>query len=84
MFVYSAADASELLGGDMNEGTAATGDGSYQKKITPWEMMLETDVDLTKTLAREKVKGKRVRGKTLLLRASLSLSLSLGYIASKE
>lgn len=32
---------------------------SFQKKIMPWEMMLESDIDLTKSLARLNVSVER-------------------------
>lgn len=32
---------------------------SFQKKIMPWEMMLESDIDLTKSLARHNVSVER-------------------------
>ncbi|KAI8096188.1 uncharacterized protein BX664DRAFT_323334 [Halteromyces radiatus] len=60
-FIYSAADPSELVGHFEDDGTITnTQDNgtaqqdSYQKKIMPWEMMLETDIDLTKALVKEK------------------------------
>ncbi|CAO3587682.1 unnamed protein product [Absidia cylindrospora] len=60
VFVYSGADPTELMDGGENssmekdQNIGADIGESYQKKITPWEMMLETDVDLTKSLVKKK------------------------------
>ncbi|ORX62740.1 hypothetical protein DM01DRAFT_1403192 [Hesseltinella vesiculosa] len=53
--LYSSADPVEQLPGmqPSEEGKDIL-DESYQKKITPWEVMLETDIDLTKALVTEK------------------------------
>lgn len=62
--VYTCADPSELMGfpeqqNDQPAEIDHTGNRleeiSYQKKIMPWEMMLETDVELTKSLVQKKV-----------------------------
>ncbi|ORZ16603.1 hypothetical protein BCR42DRAFT_415426 [Absidia repens] len=59
-FLYSGTDPTELTDNGENRFTEkdqnidADIDESYQKKITPWEMMLETDVDLTKSLVKKK------------------------------
>ncbi|KAI8138427.1 hypothetical protein BJV82DRAFT_631498 [Fennellomyces sp. T-0311] len=37
-----------------SEQSSVNQDVSYQKKIMPWEMMLETDVELTKSLVKDK------------------------------
>ncbi|KAF7728535.1 Tar (HIV-1) RNA binding protein 1 [Apophysomyces ossiformis] len=54
--IYTSADPAELISITDQETNAVAGSGeaSYQKKITPWEMMLETDVDLTKSLVQKK------------------------------
>ncbi|KAI7864646.1 hypothetical protein BDF14DRAFT_1987237 [Spinellus fusiger] len=58
---YTAADPSELVGIESQAATKESSvsntnndEVSYQKKIMPWEMMLETDADLTKTLVQKK------------------------------
>ncbi|CEP13385.1 hypothetical protein [Parasitella parasitica] len=53
------------ISGSNNTG-AVIGDDVYQKKIMPWEMMLETDMDLTKNLHR-----KNRRSNDLIVVASL-------------
>ncbi|KAG0167145.1 Tar (HIV-1) RNA binding protein 1 [Apophysomyces sp. BC1034] len=54
--VYTSADPAEMVDVTDQETkpVVASGEISYQKKITPWEMMLETDVDLTKSLVQKK------------------------------
>ncbi|KAI9277942.1 hypothetical protein BC943DRAFT_298425 [Umbelopsis sp. AD052] len=47
----SAGSLEELLANDPAP-TENTDDASFQKKIMPWEMMLESDIDLTKNLVR--------------------------------
>ncbi|KAI8643710.1 hypothetical protein BD408DRAFT_341945 [Parasitella parasitica] len=57
---YTSADDSEMIGIEEEienaqaEANNAASDVVYQKKIMPWEMMLETDMDLTKSLHRKK------------------------------
>ena len=48
-------------------------DISFQKKIMPWEMMLQSDIDLTKSLVQHNVSN------TLIL-TLLGLSLTLHMI----
>lgn len=71
---YTCADPSEMIGIEEEienaqaEATnnAAAADDVYQKKIMPWEMMLETDMDLTKNLHK-----KNRRSNDLIVVASL-------------
>lgn len=59
--IYTSADASEMIGLDeeikLAEANSSTSDTTLeeviQKKIMPWEMMLETDMDLTKNLVQK-------------------------------
>ncbi|CEJ01490.1 hypothetical protein RMCBS344292_15515 [Rhizopus microsporus] len=58
--VYTAADPSELIGTEQSDAMATidtpsnqSSEDVYQKKIMPWEMMLETDMDLTKNLVKK-------------------------------
>ncbi|ORE02050.1 hypothetical protein BCV72DRAFT_252709 [Rhizopus microsporus var. microsporus] len=58
--VYTAADPSELIGTEQPDAMATidtlsnqSSEDVYQKKIMPWEMMLETDMDLTKNLVKK-------------------------------
>ncbi|KAG1589375.1 hypothetical protein G6F48_004655 [Rhizopus delemar] len=56
--IYTAADPTELIGvvEEQDENvpeTVQTAEDVYQKKIMPWEMMLETDMDLTKNLVKK-------------------------------
>ncbi|KAI8390273.1 hypothetical protein BD560DRAFT_362076 [Blakeslea trispora] len=60
--VYTSADPSELIAiqdeteqQQVNTESSITED-VFQKKIMPWEMMLETDMDLTKHLVQQKRK----------------------------
>lgn len=53
---YASADPVDLF--DDEEATPkeeAEEETLFQKKITPWEMMLQTDIDLTKGLVQQKV-----------------------------
>ncbi|KAI9323060.1 hypothetical protein BX666DRAFT_2016546 [Dichotomocladium elegans] len=59
--VYTSVDPNELLEEPLSPtkkydaaASNASEEASYQKKIMPWEMMLETDVDLTKSLVQKK------------------------------
>ncbi|RCH82928.1 Tar (HIV-1) RNA binding protein 1 [Rhizopus azygosporus] len=58
--VYTAADPSELIGTEQPDAMVMidtpsnqSSEDVYQKKIMPWEMMLETDMDLTKNLVKK-------------------------------
>jgi tRNA guanosine-2'-O-methyltransferase len=58
--LYTAADPSEMIGIEeeieLAEAGSTTSNGLeevIQKKIMPWEMMLETDMDLTKNLVQK-------------------------------
>ncbi|CAO3617655.1 unnamed protein product [Cunninghamella echinulata] len=55
-YKYAACDPTEEINTDKQDKKCidVTADDSYQKKITPWEMMLQTDIDLTKTLVKDK------------------------------
>ncbi|CAO3698396.1 unnamed protein product [Rhizopus stolonifer] len=54
---YTAADPTELIGLEeepiVDTPQTTTTEDVYQKKIMPWEMMLETDMDLTKNLVKK-------------------------------
>ncbi|EPB84910.1 hypothetical protein HMPREF1544_08345 [Mucor circinelloides 1006PhL] len=71
---YTCADPSEMIGIEEEienaqaeaTGNTAAADDVYQKKIMPWEMMLETDMDLTKNLHK-----KNRRSNDLIVVASL-------------
>lgn len=71
---YTSADPSEMIGSIEEEientqeeaNITSTTDDVYQKKIMPWEMMLETDMDLTKNLHK-----KNRRSNDLIVVASL-------------
>lgn len=72
---YTSADPSEMIGIEQEIENAqaeaaassnAAADDVYQKKIMPWEMMLETDMDLTKHLHK-----KNRRSNDLIVVASL-------------
>ncbi|KAI8074159.1 hypothetical protein BC940DRAFT_290184 [Gongronella butleri] len=54
--LYTSSDPIEELVDDQsfNQADKDRLDESYQKKITPWEVMLQTDIDLTKSLVTEK------------------------------
>ncbi|KAI9019565.1 hypothetical protein CLU79DRAFT_888618 [Phycomyces nitens] len=56
VFAYTSADPAEMIGAEEQPiiEPTSTDEISYQKKIMPWEMMLETDADLTKTLVQKK------------------------------
>lgn len=58
--MYTSADSSEMIGIEeeieLAEANSTTSNGLeevIQKKIMPWEMMLETDMDLTKNLVQK-------------------------------
>lgn len=59
--VYTSVDTSELFNlpeedGETESQRTSTGeDASYQKKIVPWEIMLQTDIDLSRELVQKKV-----------------------------
>ena len=46
---------------EFSEAVNNNNEDVYQKKIMPWEMMLETDVELTKDLVKAKVKDKKIK-----------------------
>jgi tRNA guanosine-2'-O-methyltransferase len=50
----SAGSLEELLAND-TVSVDNRDEASFQKKIMPWEMMLESDIDLTKSLVRHNV-----------------------------
>ncbi|KAI9281150.1 hypothetical protein BY458DRAFT_430265 [Sporodiniella umbellata] len=54
---YTAADPTELIGLEEEQSAPdllqSNTEDVYQKKIMPWEMMLETDMDLTKNLVKK-------------------------------
>ncbi|KAI8359079.1 hypothetical protein EDC96DRAFT_545587 [Choanephora cucurbitarum] len=60
--VYTSADPSELIATQDETKQNQTGEEDnlaedvFQKKIMPWEMMLETDMDLTKNIVQQKRK----------------------------
>ncbi|CAO3620518.1 unnamed protein product [Mucor fragilis] len=71
---YTSADPSEMIGIEEEienaqaeaAASGTTADDVYQKKIMPWELMLETDMDLTKNLHK-----KNRRSNDLIVVASL-------------
>ncbi|KAI8384828.1 uncharacterized protein BYT42DRAFT_563768 [Radiomyces spectabilis] len=65
-FTYTAADAEELITFEEQPANDQNAEETFQKKILPWEMMLETDVDLTKSLVQ-----KQRRRNDLIVVASL-------------
>lgn len=57
--VYTSADPMEAMAQEAETQPSVpsediTSNESFQKKILPWEMMLQTDVDLTKSLVQKK------------------------------
>lgn len=56
--IYTSADPSEMIGLEevvesAQKETSTEAEDVFQKKIMPWEMMLETDMDLTKNLVKK-------------------------------
>lgn len=56
--IYTYTDPTELIEetpSDSNKQDMPSDDAPYQKKIMPWDMMMETDVDLSKAIIQKKV-----------------------------
>lgn len=56
--IHTYTDPTELIEetpSDSNKQDMPSDDSPYQKKIMPWDMMMETDVDLSKAIIQKKV-----------------------------